>query len=420
MPTFSTFKHLTPIGLTLLLLSALQFLPEFVSSYGVLFLLITAGYTGYREGIVRKFAPWHYALLLYFCWQLLGLTYSSNPKAGLEIMGMQLMLVLVPWALFSLKNIDLKTVQIAFLGLWISTFLAAVYVTGNGLVRTFSQTGNYGFYASHYLYYTELAEALMHPAYFSLLVVMALVGAFWLRQQGLFPGRWYWVGQSWLLVFLLLLSARMTLLAFGFSSLLMLMHYGYRSGRIRLLLSSLLGALAFALAVFFILPERLQQRFTELTEFEYDISAPLLTDFNGLTIRLAEWRGVFVAMDGHFWLGHGTGAGYEALQAANAQTGFQVGIDYNYNAHNQWLEGALSNGFVSILLLMAIFVLAFHHARTQGNWLGVWFLIFFFFCIQSESMLIRHRGALFFALYLSLTLLAGSLTKSASRPASRD
>jgi O-antigen ligase len=260
----------------------------------------------------------------------------------------------------------------------------------------------------------------MHPAYFSLLVVMALVGAFWLRQQGLFPGRWYWVGQSWLLVFLLLLSARMTLLAFGFSSLLMLMHYGYRSGRIRLLLSSLLGALAFALAVFFILPERLQQRFTELTQFEYDITAPLLTDFNGLTIRLAEWRGVLVAMDGHFWLGHGTGAGYEALQAANAQTGFQVGIDYNYNAHNQWLEGALSNGFVSILLLMAIFVLAFHHARTQGNWLGMWFLIFFFFCIQSESMLIRHRGALFFALYLSLALLAGSLTKSASRPASRD
>lgn len=420
MPTFSTFKHLTPLGLALLLLSALQFLPEFVSSYGVLFLLITAGYTGYREGILRNIAPWQYALLCYFVWQLLGLTYSSNPKAGLEIMGMQLLLVLLPWTLFSLKSIDLKTVKIAFLSLWISTLLASFYVTGNGLIRTFSQAGDYGFYASHYLYYTELAEALMHPAYFSLLVVMALVGAFWLRQQGTFPGRLYWFGQSWLLVFLLLLSARMTLLAFAFSSLLLLLYFGYKSGRTRLLYGSLLGALAFALSVFFILPERLQARFTELTEFEYEITAPLLTDFNGLTIRLAEWRGVLVAMEGHFWLGHGTGAGYEALQAANAKTGFQVGIDHNYNAHNQWLEGALSNGFVSILLLLAVFVLAFRHARTQGNWLGMWFLIFFFFCIQSESMLIRHRGALFFALYLSLVLLAGSLTKSASRPISKD
>lgn len=407
MPTINTFKHPTRIGLALLLLSALQFLPEFVSSYGVLFLLIAAIYTGYREGIVREIAPWQYALLLYFVWQLLGLSYSDNPAAGLEIMGMQLLLVLIPWALFSIKSIQHKTIQLALFSLWVSTLLASLYLTGNGLIRTFSQVGNYGFYASHYLYYTELAEPLMHPAYLSLLVVMALVGAFWMRQQAAFPGRAYWFGQVWLLVFLLMISARMTLLAFGFSSLLLLLYFGYRTGRTRLLFGSLIGALTFALAVFFILPERLQKRFTELTEFQYDLQAPALTDFNGLTIRLAEWRGVAVALEDHFWLGHGTGSGYQALKEAYETIGFQVGLTYGYNAHNQWLESTLSNGFVSVFLLLAVFVLAFRRAQTQGNWLGMWFLIFFFCCIQSESMLIRHRGALFFALYLSLVMLAG-------------
>jgi O-antigen ligase len=137
-----------------------------------------------------------------------------------------------------------------------------------------------------------------------------------------------------------------------------------------------------------------------------------LTDFNGLTIRLAEWKAVGLAMEHHWLIGHGTGGGKPALLEAYEQLGFKVGLEYGYNAHNQLLETLLGHGLVGLCLLLVVLVLAFYDAWKQRNWLAMWFLLFFFLSMQTESMLVRHRGALFFALFVTLTMLAGRFSKS--------
>ncbi|MDP2187318.1 MAG: O-antigen ligase family protein [Sphingobacteriaceae bacterium] len=390
------------------LLTALQFLPEFISSYGVLVVVLLWLWTGFSKGWQAPTAPWLYLLLLFWGWQLIGLVYSRDPNAGMEVLAMQLLLVLIPWQLFTLKRFEEKWLRLAFYVLWTAALLAAFYLIGLGLYRTFTHPGgHYAVNASYFLYYTGLSEPLMHPAYLSLLVVMAVVGAFWLRWRGHFSHGGYWVGQAILLLFLLMVSARMSLLAFVLSMLWLGWYLGWRQGKKRVLLISVLSLGVFAAAVFFVLPKRLQQRFTELSQLSYNIQAESIDDFSGLTIRLAEWEGVWVALQRDWLIGHGTGAGRSALQLAYESIDFKVGLIYSYNAHNQFLETALSNGVLGLLMLLILFAAAFVHARKQENWLAMWFLIFFFLCIQTESMLIRHRGALFFALYLALTMVAG-------------
>lgn len=376
-----------------------------MNSYALMLLLLaTLAYAWREGGWQQPKTPWWYALLACGFWVIAGGWYAPANERYSQLLGLQLVLVVLP-ALFLLpKRLPQNFKQKVWWVFYAAALLASMYVTGIGIYRTLAEGRLYAYFASHYLYYTELAERLMHPAYFSALVAVALMGGGYLREKGSFNSRWYWLAQGWLLLFLLLLSARMVLIALLISGVLLALYLGWKRGNKRLVWAALLGAPLFALAVFWILPERLQSRFTELGQFEYDIHAPEERLFNGLTIRLAEWEGVFSALEGHWWLGHGTGAGQIALREAYQKIGFQVGLERDFNAHNQYLETWLHNGLIGLLLLLAVFAFAFRTAWHQQNWLALWFVVFVMLCLLSESMLMRHRGMLLLAVYLPLML----------------
>jgi O-antigen ligase len=387
------------------ILALSQYLPEFINSYALMLLLVaTLGYVWRHGGLQQPTAAWWYAVLAYGLWVIAGGLYApANERYG-QLFGGQVVLMVLPALLLVPKRLPENFHTKVWWAFYGAALLASLYVTGIGVYRTFAEGRMYAYFASHYLYYTELAERLMHPAYFSALMAVALMGGGFLREEGGFKSRWYWLAQGWLLLFLLLLSARMVLIALLISGVLLALYLGWQRGSKKLVWGALIGAPLFALAVFWILPERLQSRFTELTRFEYDIHAPEERLFNGLTIRLAEWEGVFTALEGHWWLGHGTGAGQVALREAYQKIGFQVGFERDFNAHNQYLETWLHNGFIGLLLLLAVFVTAFRTAWRQKNWLALWFVVFLMLCILSESMLMRHRGILLLAVYLPLML----------------
>lgn len=385
------------------ILAISQYLPEFINSYALMLLLVATVAYAWREGGWQfPTHSWWHALLAYGLWVVLGGMYAVNGARYGQQFGMQVVLVVLPALMLVPKRLPARFATYAWWALWASALLASFYVTGIGVYRTLAEGRLYAYFASHYLYYTELAERLMHPAYFSALVAVAMMGAWYMREQGHFRIRLYWPAQVWLLVFLLLLSARMVLIALLISGVLLTLYLGWQRGNKKLVWGALIGAPLFALAVFWILPERLQSRFTELTQFEYDIHAAEESQFNGLTIRLAEWEGVFTALEGHWWLGHGTGAGQAALREAYEKIGFQVGLERDYNAHNQYLETWLHNGLIGLILLLAVFALAFRTAWRQKNWLALWFVVFVMVCLLSESMLLRHRGVLLLAVYLPL------------------
>lgn len=382
-----------------------QYLPEYINSYALMLLLVATVAYAWREGGWQKpAAAWWFAVLAYGLWVIAGGWYAPSNERYSQLFGVQVVLMVLPALLLVPKRLPQHFQLKVWWVFYGAALLASCYVTGIGVYRTLAEGRMYAYFASHYLYYTELAERLMHPAYFSALMAVALMGAAYLREKGHFNGRWYWLAQGWLLLFLLLLSARMVLIALLISGVLLALYLGWQRGNKRLVWAALLGAPLFALAVFWILPERLQSRFTELGRFEYDISATELKAFSGLTVRLAEWEGVFTALEGHWWLGHGTGAGQPALRTAYEKIGFQVGLDYDYNAHNQYLETWLHNGLIGLLLLLAVFAFAFRTAWQQQNWLALWFVVFMMLCLLSESMLLRHRGMLLLAVYLPLML----------------
>lgn len=387
------------------ILALSQYLPEYINSYALMMLLVATVAYAWREGGWQKpAAAWWYAVAAYGLWVMAGGSYASDNERYSQLLGMQVVLVVLPALLLLPKQLPPHFHRKVWMLLYGAALLASAYVTGIGVYRTLAEGRLYAYFASHYLYYTELAERLMHPAYFSALMAVALMGAAYLREKGSFNSRLYWLAQGWLLLFLLLLSARMVLIALLISGVLLALYLGWQRGNKKLVWGALIGAPLFALAVFWILPERLQSRFTELTQFEYDIHAQEERQFNGLTIRLAEWEGAFTALKGHWWLGHGTGSGQTALREAYKSIGFQVGLERDFNAHNQYLETCLHNGLLGLLLLLAVFAFAFRTAWQQHNWLALWFVVFVMLCLLSESMLLRHRGILLLAVYLPLML----------------
>ncbi|MFN3529839.1 MAG: O-antigen ligase family protein [Bacteroidia bacterium] len=392
------------MGFACLVISA--FFPEFISSYTIMLFVVLSIVQFRKTGFRWPAHGWVYGLALLFLWQLVGMGYSSNPEQGWPLLGMSLLMALIPWLLHSQQLQAERLVQSGLRWLWGSTLLASFYLTGLGLVKIISIGEHYWYYSGFYLYYTGLAEHLMHPTYLSCLVSMAFMGAVYLRWKGqLRSNRVFYLCQAWLLLFLVMLSARMTILAFVLSSALLLLYLARTHPHRKKLYRLLLLMPLVLLLLFLALPATVQERYTSLLNAEYDIGAPEQHDFNGLTIRLAEWKGVGEAMQGHWWLGHGTGGGKQALLAAYERIGFGLGVALGYNAHNQLLETALGNGLPGSMLLLLVFVLAFRKAWLNNNWLAMWLLVFIFISMQSESLLIRNRGALFFAMYTGLLLL---------------
>jgi O-antigen ligase len=148
------------------------------------------------------------------------------------------------------------------------------------------------------------------------------------------------------------------------------------------------------------LPKPIDNRIRELSRTEYRIDADSLSDFSGVTIRLAEWNGALHAIRHQCLLGYGPGLGQNALLDSYDSLGFKVGLFYKFNAHNQYLQTALDLGWVgSVLLILSIFALCYP-SLSSGNRNVLWFLIFFLLCSITESTLIRQRGAVMLALFV--------------------
>jgi O-antigen ligase len=154
----------------------------------------------------------------------------------------------------------------------------------------------------------------------------------------------------------------------------------------------------------------LSKRISELTkpdfeilhknEFTYD------TPFNGLTLRLLQWRfAIEILNDHHAWL---TGIGIGSRQSVldnyyikhnvyhgNPDLGDTGYLGYNF--HNQYVETLVGTGILGLILLLSIIIIIFTGARQSlmvPRIIYIFVLIFFI----TESVLERQVGIVLFCL----------------------
>jgi O-antigen ligase len=253
--------------------------------------------------------------------------------------------------------------------------------------------------------YTELSSPFMHVGYLSTFVGVAVL----LHIDELVVTQKHRLVKVGILLALLfymfMLQGRMNVLALLLVAGIAVIYYIVKYRAFKWLLLPVLPILILVVAVP-ILPDALVERYFQIPDFEYDISADA-SQFNSATYRLAEWKGATALIVENPVFGTGVGDNRQALVDKYEELGFYVGVDRKYNAHNQYLETTLASGFVGLLFLL--FFIGFWMKRSlQNKDVAIFFaMLFFAFCMLTESMFERAWAVIFFAVFFSVMLSAG-------------
>ncbi|MDX5404592.1 MAG: O-antigen ligase family protein [Bacteroidota bacterium] len=249
-----------------------------------------------------------------------------------------------------------------------------------------------GAFDSWYLSYTALAENINHPSYYSFLVVASICALFALKEraQKPWPIRYTLPLGTILFVFLIMLQARMVILAFfGILAITVIIWLFKRRSPFRW--AALLFPIASLIAFTFIPSESLG-RFGDLKGLDYDLKDPDHSHFNGFTIRLAEWTCTWDVIQANPFIGVGGGDVTDELVKAYEKRGFVIGVERRYNPHNQYLQSWVAIGITGLawLILTAILFMRVGFRRWDlplWIWSGT-----FFISMLAESVLEREAG----------------------------
>jgi O-antigen ligase len=204
--------------------------------------------------------------------------------------------------------------------------------------------------------------------------------------------------------YILLLSVRMIVVCW----LLVILYYLFKyetSIRQRIVTALILCA---ALVVSFLAIPTLQKQWRELADTKDVIplgqDASLGRSWGGKAIRVAIWECSTKLAARHWIAGVGTGDVQDSLQQSYEDARFYFASRYNrYNAHNQYLQLLIGNGFaglfIFVLCLFAAPVLAAKHPVHP-----LYFIVLLLFGIISfsEVMLDVNKGVIMYSFFNSI------------------
>lgn len=392
------------------------FLPfsEFITSLFLLFIgvnFFTHRFWKTPKSIWQQ--PWLLVMLLFFCMQIVGLYITPEAFKGIanKKIETKLPFVIVPIFLatglhaMSKKQIH-QLIQLFVLSVTAMALFCLAYASYN-VYSTGSWHSTWGNGSLRYWYflYSGLSEVLMHPGYMSVFVGLGIFCGFHWQQtatsKSLKTALPFLIG--FLIVFLILLQGRINILSFLFVSALAL-AFNVVKNKSFTKIYAIIGAVLVLLGAAFVVvaPEGMKQRFTGLANFSYDLEAPTIHDFTGITIRFAEWECAREAIAQNGFWGTGQGAAQAALRQVYKDKNFVVGLDMDLNAHNQLYETRLANGVLGLLILLLLFAVWQWKGWLHKNYLLLMTSSFYFISFLSESMLERYFGVIVLCIILPI------------------
>lgn len=130
--------------------------------------------------------------------------------------------------------------------------------------------------------------------------------------------------------------------------------------------------------------------------------------YAGGGIRLKKWENAVQLIAQKPLTGYGSGS-KNALLDHYQKTGFTIGFENKFNAHNQFLESGLELGLIGMALLAMFFFAGFRQAVKRQNRLQFAAFLLLFISFLTESMLERHWGLMMIVVLYSIT---GSRSKT--------
>lgn len=341
----------------------------------------------------------------FYIYLLMSLLWSQNTGDGLRQLETKMSFLLGPlFILAGRPNWTQESRKLILQAFVWGCLAAVIWAFADATVKAIEEGA---FYLTHeygrryFFIYKHLALPLMHPGYLATYISLGLFAALELQSSQKRARNFYRFSILIFLIFMVLLQARINLIALFVVAVLAAIHWAIQRKYYRYLL---LPVSMFLVVIVFLAlaPQEMKKRYFQLPDFSYDISGD---QFNSATYRLAEWTCAIDVIEDNLWFGTGVGDNRQALYDSYEKNKFWEGLEKRYNAHNQYLETAIVGGLTGLILLLALLVYILKRSFNQRDFLSFYGLIFLIISITTESMFERMWGVLTLTLVLPLILL---------------
>jgi len=140
---------------------------------------------------------------------------------------------------------------------------------------------------------------------------------------------------------------------------------------------------------------------------EYDLTRVHVSNWTGITIRLAVWQCAVEAIRDTPVFGHGTGDAEEALSKAFKNRGFELAEMLTMNAHNQYLHSYIMHGILGIMVILVVLIFPLYSSVVEKNYLLTIFIALFALGFLTEVILVVQKGLVFFSIFYPLLYFPG-------------
>lgn len=359
--------------------------------------LISGGYEGIKKRADLKY--WALPIAL-FVLQLFSLIYTQDVRAGLFVIEKSLPLLVFPIMLiWNRLYLSEKQYRLALV----------VYVTVCLVLALFVLIAFLFFYerdptvAPHFedIYKRDFISRVTrnHPTYLSVFFLFAaLICIHWLRVELDKVIKKIVVSLVSLLFIVVatFMAARMPLIAFAVALLFQLLISNWSPVRKMLLI---VGAGVIGISLLLSV-STLRQRTLEVIETKYEV--PRGEHFNSTNLRVGIFYCTKEAIISNLFWGVGVGSSQHVLNQCLYTLETDAYQQADYNTHNQFLGSWLAIGLPGLAILVLLFVNGLWIAWRQGIPLLTIFLIFTAICFQTEEVLSRQAGIIFFMYFYVL------------------
>jgi O-antigen ligase len=321
----------------------------------------------------------------------IGLLYTSNITAGTIDMQLKASMLVFPLIVAHLgfKADYLLNAQKSFL---LSCFAAMVGCLGFATYH-YTQTG-----LGAEFFYTRLS-VYIHAGYFAMMLNFALVLLYnlWLKQK--IDAKVFSLLALLLGIFILMLSTKM-----GIISLIVVIAYiGLslwleKKSLKQAVIVSVSGMALVGLGMVG-LPS-VNKRITAVSKAIQNKEGDKPGE--STASRISVWKDALQAAKTNLPFGAGTGDGKDQLIEQYKASGNTIGIQRNYNAHNQYLQTTIGLGIAGLLLLVASVFTLLYNGIKQKHYGVALFAVLIGLNYLTEAMLERQAGVLFIAFFTAL------------------
>lgn len=341
-----------------------------------------------------KIEKYLWLLPLFYLLHAAGLIWSTNyTQASLDLQ-IKLTLLLLPIILssFQIDDAFINKIRRYFIGGVLVSCIYLLAIAFNSYIHSRQLS---------VFFYSELSSHLMHPTYFSMYLNAALIFVF---HEMILSNhrRTIWMGAAFMILFftmIILLSARTAEATAFISILIMIVLYWKKKGSYRFIYPLLfVFAVSASLQVLML---KYSNRFAQVEVAVQNNEAPTTASYNSTTGRFEIWKETISLLPEYWLLGTGIGDVKDVLNQEYHKNDFAYGYEKSLNAHNQYLQSFLALGIIGLLLFVLTIKIPWIMRKSYHPLLLMMLFIFALNCL-TESMLEAQRGAIFFALIISL------------------